>query len=137
MPRAPVLVSACLLGVSSRYDGNSRTNEELLEKLKGRWIVPVCPEQLGGLPTPRPASYLGGASGEQILEGRARIVNAAGRDVTQEFIRGAYETLLIAEKLGVKEAYLKTKSPSCGMGPFHGVTAALLIKNGIEVHSVD
>ena len=137
MPKPPVLVSACLFGLNSRYDANNRLNEELLEQLKGRCIVPVCPEQLGGLPTPRPPAYLGGASGEQILEGRARIINEAGRDVTQEFIRGAYETLLIAEKLGVKEAYLKAKSPSCGMGAFHGVTAALLLKNGIEVHSVD
>lgn len=137
MPKPPVLVSACLFGLNSRYDANNRLNEELLEQLKSRCIVPVCPEQLGGLPTPRPPAYLGGASGEQILDGRARIINEAGRDVTQEFIRGAYETLLIAEKLGVKEAYLKAKSPSCGMGAFHGVTAALLLRNGIEVHSVD
>ena len=139
MPRSkpPVLISACLLGVNARYDGTSKINEDLLEKLAGRWLVPVCPEQLGGMPTPRPPAKLNGASGEQVLGGRARVINAAGRDVTQQFIRGAHETLLIAQKLGVKEAYLKARSPSCGTGTYHGVCAALLMKYGIEVFPVD
>jgi len=134
MPEPPVLISACLLGINTRYDGGSRENAELLERLKGRVLIPVCPEQLGGMPTPRPPSSLNGFSGEQVLSGRASMVNAAGRDVTQEFIRGAHETLAIAIKLGVKEAYFKSRSPSCGLEPL-GVAAALLRRYGIEVHN--
>jgi len=136
MPK-PVLVSACLLGMNTRYDGANRRNEELLAQLAGRWIIPICPEQLGGMPTPRPPAKLNGASGEQILDGRARIINAAGRDVTQEFIRGANEALLLARTFGAEEAYLKTRSPSCGLGAFHGVCAALLLRHGIKVVAVD
>jgi len=137
MPDPPVLVSACLLGLNTRYDGANRKNEELLARLAGRWIIPVCPEQLGGMPTPRPPSCLNGATGEQVLDGRCRIENAAGRDVTQEFVRGANEVLLIVRTFGVEEAYLKTKSPSCGLGGFHGVCAALLLRNGVRVEAVD
>ncbi|HUW35366.1 MAG TPA: DUF523 domain-containing protein [Planctomycetota bacterium] len=136
MPEPPVLISACLLGINTRYDGGNRQNDELLEQLKGRTLIPVCPEQLGGMPTPRPPSSLQGCSGEQVLSGRAPVINAAGRDVTQEFIRGAHETLLIATKLGVKEAYFKSRSPSCGLDPL-GVAAALLRRYGIEVHEVE
>jgi len=136
MAEAPVLISACLLGINTRYDGGNRENKELLERLKGRMLIPVCPEQLGGMPTPRPPSSLQGCSGEQVLSGRAPVVNAAGRDVTLEFIRGAHETLAIAMKLGVKEAYFKSGSPSCGLEPL-GVAAALLRRYGIEMHAVE
>jgi len=142
----PVLISACLLGANTRYDGTAKPNEELLQRLSGRWLVPVCPEQLGGLPTPRPRSFFRGGGGEDVLRGTATLINAAGRDVTEQFIRGAREVLLIARVLGAKEAYFKSRSPACGMGQIYigeelcegnGVCTALLMQNGVEVHRVD
>ena len=85
-PEPPVLVSACLLGLNTRYNAVPIENEDMLRLARERRILPLCPEQLGGLPTPRePASIEGGASGEDVLDGRARVVTASGRDVTDAF----------------------------------------------------
>ena len=132
-----ILVSACLLGVHCRYDGGSQ-KRDLLDALSENYhLVPVCPEQLGGLPTPRTPSERVGAG----------ILTKDGRDVTGEYLRGAEEALHLAQKLGCKKAILKARSPSCGSGtvydgtfsgsltPGDGVTAELLKKNGIEVLS--
>ncbi len=139
----PVLISACLFGLNTRYDGSNELSEELLQRLSDRCLVPVCPEQLGGLPTPRSASCFCGGDGEDVLGESARVINAASEDVTRQFVRGARETLLLAESLGAKEAYFKARSPACGRGQVYigdtlcegnGVAAALLLQNGIEVH---
>ncbi|MEW6358455.1 MAG: DUF523 domain-containing protein [Planctomycetota bacterium] len=137
-----VIVSACLLGVECRYDGESKLDEDLIARLAGEGIVPVCPEQLGGLPTPRPPAQIVGGGGEDVLDGRARVVNRDGADVTANYIRGAEQVLGIAQRLGITKAYLKSKSPACGFGKIrkgeklsegNGVCAALLARNGITV----
>jgi uncharacterized protein YbbK (DUF523 family) len=106
----------------------------------------VCPEQLGGLATPRPAAHLEGGSGEDVLDGRARVVTAAGVDVTEQFVKGAEETVEIARLFGAGRAILKERSPSCGCFQVNrdgalqsgsGVTAALLRREGLIVESLD
>ncbi|NOZ22895.1 MAG: DUF523 domain-containing protein [Planctomycetes bacterium] len=137
-----VIVSACLLGVECRYDGKSKPNDELTARLAGDGIVPVCPEQLGGLTTPRPPAQIVGGDGEDVLDGKAKVVNRDGVDVTENYIRGAEQVLKLAQKLGITRAYLKSNSPACGFGMIRrgedlvegkGVCAALLHRNGIEV----
>ena len=116
-----VLVSACLLGVNCRYDGGNKLNKELLNKLKGYEVIPICPETEGGLPTPRePATR----------EGNKVITNFTKRDVTPFFKLGALKALEKAKAMGVKRAFLKSKSPSCGE---EGLTAQKLIESGIKV----
>jgi uncharacterized protein YbbK (DUF523 family) len=140
-----VLVSACLLGVNCRYDGGNCLNVETIRRAGSRWIVPVCPEQLGGLPTPRaPADIVAGEGGD-VLDGRSRVLTDDGTDITPQFIRGAHEVLRIARLLGADKAILKQRSPSCGCGQIcrdgriftgDGVTAALLRREGIQVFSL-
>ena len=139
------LCSACLLGIKCRYDGKSKPNKKVTELAKKEILIPVCPEQLGGLPTPRIFQEIQGCSGEKVLERKGKVLNKKGEDVTSQFIRGAWETLKIAKMLGVKEAIFKQNSPSCGCGKIYegtfsgklvagnGVTTALLKKNGIKV----
>ena len=130
-----VLVSACLLGMSCRYDGASRADPRVTALLKTHTLIPFCPEVMGGLPTPRaPAERRGG-----------RIVTKSGDDVTAQYERGAREALRLARLYGCTLAILKERSPSCGHGVIHdgsfsgaltsgdGVTAALLLANGIDV----
>ncbi len=105
----------------------------------------VCPEEEGGLGTPRPAAEIVGGDGHDVLAGRARVVTRAGRDVTEEYVRGAHVALERARREGVGSTLLKARSPSCGKGCIYdgsfsrsqragdGVTAALLIQQGIEV----
>jgi uncharacterized protein YbbK (DUF523 family) len=127
------LVSACLVGLPTRYDGVSRPSTDCRLALAGSLWVPVCPEQLGGLPTPRPPADLVGGDGAAVLAGRARVVTREGLDVTDRFIRGAELVLTLALELGVSSAYLKSGSPSCGCGRVLGVTAALLQREGFAV----
>ena len=136
---SPVMVSACLLGIACRYDGNSRPDFDLISRLAGLYIVPVCPEQLGGLPTPRPPAEIRGGDGFDVLEESAGVFvrtnsrQMAGRDVTSQFVRGAQECFKLADMLGIRQCYLKGRSPSCGLTPVAGVTAARLIMAGIKV----
>ena len=143
------LCSACLLGLECRYDGKSnleKASEQLLQEFRNGNVIPVCPEQLGGLPTPRiPSEIQGGMSGESVLDGRCKVLDKNREDVTSQFIREAYEVLKIAQSLGVKEYIGVQKSPSCGCGKTYdgtftktlidgdGVTTALLKRNGISV----
>ncbi|AGK95556.1 DUF523 domain-containing protein [Clostridium pasteurianum] len=134
------LVSACLVGINCRYDGKNSENKIVAELVKQGKAIPVCPEQLGGLPTPR-------ASCEIVMDekGNIKILTKEEKDCTNEFAKGAEETLKIAKSNGIKKAILKSKSPSCGCGFIYdgtfsgnliegkGLTAELLIKNGIEV----
>lgn len=139
-----IVVSKCLTGECCRYDGKSKPDPEILALVKRGEAIPVCPEQLGGLPTPRTPAELQG-DGSAVLEGRARVITADGRDVTKEYVCGAYKALRIANEAGAKKAILKSKSPSCGSGEIYdgsfsrrltagdGVTAALFKRAGIEV----
>lgn len=129
----PVLVSACLVGLATRYDGQTKLNTLCLQALEGRQWVPVCPEQLGGLPTPREPASLGDKDGAAVLEGSHKVCTAAGNDVSAPFIRGAHAVLRIAELLHAKEAFLKADSPSCGWGKIEGVTATLLARHGLMI----
>ena len=127
------LVSACLTGLCTRYDGQSKPSSACLEKLAGHAWIPVCPEQLGGLPTPRTAADLVGGDGNDVLAGRASVVDRLGNDVTSPFVQGARQCLAIAQAQNITVALLKARSPSCGLTPATGVTAALLSANGIQV----
>ncbi|MFA6030129.1 MAG: DUF523 domain-containing protein [Elusimicrobiota bacterium] len=132
----PVLCSACLLALHVRYDGKDLVPDERLLKLfaKGRVIV-ICPEMEGGLPIPREPANVVGGTGADVLDGRARVLTASGRDVTDAFVRGAQIALAKAKAAGCRAAYMKTRSPSCGDGL--GVTAALLARNGIRILPID
>ncbi|ABW19375.1 DUF523 domain-containing protein [Alkaliphilus oremlandii] len=142
-----VLISGCLIGVNCKYNGKHNLREEILTHFNGENLAPICPEQLGGLTTPRLPAEIQGGDGKDVLHGRAKVVRSDGVDVTEEFIKGANETLKIAKSLGITKAILKAKSPSCGAGKIYdgsfsdiiidgdGVTTALLKENGIEVYS--
>lgn len=132
-----ILVSACLLGIPCRYDGRSKPVEKILELEKqGYELIPVCPEVLGGLPTPRPPAE---------CQSDGRIINRAGDDVTEFYQKGAQKALEIAQAHGCAAAVLKEKSPSCGcyeiydgsfskqLIPGQGVTAKLLFEHQIQV----
>ena len=134
---SPILVSACLLGVPCRYDGTGTADARVLALAKKRHIVPVCPEQLGGLPTPRPSAERNGT----------RVLTRDDRDVTAPFQRGAEETLRLSRLFSCRIAILKANSPSCGAGwiydgsfsrtkiPGDGVMAALLRAHGIRLYT--
>jgi len=146
------LCSACLLGLECRYDGRSnleKASAQLLEEFRNGNVIPVCPEQLGGLSTPRtPSEIQGRMSGEYVLDGRCKVMNKNGEDVTNQFIKGAYEVLKIAQSVGAKAYIGVQKSPSCGYGKTYdgtftktlidgnGVTVALLKRNGISVRAL-
>lgn len=142
----PVLVSACLLGVPCRYDGKSGPSVKALGLVRSVLCVPICPEQLGGLPTPRPKSHLVEGDGRAVLAGVGRLTTSDGTDVTEAFLAGARETVRLAELFGARRAYLKQRSPSCGCGlvavdghPVSGVgvTTAALEAAGIQIEAVD
>jgi len=143
------LISACLCGVNCKYNGKNNLKLNFINLLKLGEIIPVCPEQLGGLPTPRTPAEIIGGSGQEVLAGKCRVITKEGSDVTDNFIRGAYETLKIAKAAQAEIAILKSRSPSCGIdyiydGSFNkklrkadGVTAALLKENGIKLLDED
>ncbi len=130
-----LLISACLLGISCRYDGKSKPHPDVLLLKEKYNLIPICPEIFGGLETPRIPS-------EQIGE---KVVMESGRDVTENYIRGRDESYKLAELFGAKKALLKERSPSCGKGKIYdgtftgtlvdgnGVTADFFMKKGIEV----
>jgi len=130
-----IIVSACLAGVNCAYDGKNRTCEAVVEMVKNGEAIPVCPEQLGGLTTPR--------NPVEILNGR--VMDKSGHELTEQFKRGAAESLQIAQLCGAETAILKSRSPSCGHGKVYdgsfkhklidgdGFTAALLKENGIKI----
>ncbi len=129
------VASACVLGVNCRYDGSSRPSPDLLARLSEMTFIPICPEQLGGLPTPRAPCNIESGTGADVLAGRARVVDESGADKTAEFVRGAKEAAEIAKTFGATRAFLKSRSPSCDAS--FGVAAAALSEAGIAVESVD
>lgn len=134
---SPVIVSACLLGVRCRFDGESKPSDTVIAWLRNRHVIPVCPEQLAGLPTPRLR--------HEILDGR--VVSETGHDATDTFERGAREVLRLVELFDARLAILKSRSPSCGRGQIYdgtfsgrvvegdGFLARLLIQHGCTVLS--
>lgn len=134
-----IMVSSCLLGIHAKYDGSSTNKNDLLMKYShlGQYL-PFCPEQLGGLHTPRPPV--------EIIDG-GKTINSLGEDVTGPFKKGAQQSLYLTEIFPVKAAILKERSPSCGVhkiydGSFRhiikegrGVTAQILAAKGIPVYS--
>jgi uncharacterized protein YbbK (DUF523 family) len=129
----PALISACFLGIPCRWHGRrAKRRDALLERLKKKYVlVPVWPEQLGGMPTPRSGEYLRGGTGADVLDGRLRIVDpATGEDLTEFHVNGSRYTLEIAEAIGAQRAYLKGGSPCCDRD---GVTGEFLRRAGIEV----
>lgn len=141
-----ILVSACLAGLRTRYDGHALPPHPAVAELDPARVLALCPEVAGGLPTPRPPARFvdarPGREGEDVLAGRARLVDADGRDVSGAFIAGANKVLAAAQAAGVAEAWLKDRSPSCAHdpmranplgGPGLGVLAALLLSHGIKV----
>ncbi len=131
-----ILVSKCLLGYNCRYKGDNCLNAKVIDLVKqGHQVVAVCPEQDGGLPTPR-------APGEIVGD---KVLTKEGKDITAEYRKGAEHALELARKEGVDMAVLKSKSPSCGCGKIYdgtfsgtlkdgnGVTAQLLLDNGVKV----
>lgn len=141
-----IICSACLLGIECNYRGGSNLNSRVLKLLDKNILIPVCPEQLGGLPTPRENAEIVG-DGYMVLDGRGKVVTCSGKDVTQYFVKGAMETLRIVKLYGIGSAILKQCSPSCGSGKIYdgtfserlvsgdGVTTALLKRNGVKVFS--
>ncbi len=128
----PVLISACLLGIPCRWHGRRpKKRDKLIKRLKNRYVlVPVCPEQLGGMSTPRTGETLEG-TGAQVLDEGLRIIAPETReDVTRFHVNGAKYTLDIAKIVGARRAYLKGGSPSCDK---EGVTGEILKRNGIKV----
>jgi len=142
-----VLVSACLLGRACRFDGKDKLVQELPDALRAEKVeaVPFCPEEAGGLGTPRPAAVIVGGDGEAVLDGKARVMDDRGVDVTRAFLDGARQALEAARLHGCTVAYLKERSPSCGCAQVHtekgvskgcGVTTALLRRGGVAPISV-
>ncbi len=141
-------MSACLLGRSCRYDGRHNADAELERELaaRGYVVVPFCPEEHGELGTPRPAAWIEREGAHAVLEGRDRVVTVEGRDVTDAFLAGARGALELCRSHGIRRAFLKERSPSCGVGQTHvagglaqspGITSALLQREGILVEGVE
>lgn len=138
-----ILVSACLVGLNCKYSGKNNYNEKIFELVKEGKAIPICPETLGGLTTPRKPSEI------KYINGERRVINIDGVDVTEEYERGAKEVLELAKKLNVTKVILKDRSPACGKGKIYdgtftgnlidgnGVLTDLLIKNNIEVISLE
>jgi len=140
-----IIASACLCGINCKYNGRNNLNNAVFKLFSEGKVIPVCPEQLGGMTTPRDVKEIKGGTGLEVLNGEAKVISPSGEDSTDRFIKGAYETLNIAKNANVKAAVLKAKSPSCGAGKIYdgtfngklidgnGVASELLKINGIKV----
>ena len=136
------LVSSCLAGINCRYNGGNSEHKFIVELVKQGKAIAVCPEQLVGLPTPRPSCEI-----VIYKNGNKKVISKDGQDFTKEFIEGAEKTLAIAKVIGIKKAILQSKSPSCGYGFIYdgtfsskliegnGLTTELLIENDIKVYT--
>ena len=141
-----ILVSACLLGLPTRYDGKAKRSQDVLDYLQRENLtpIPVCPEQLAGMTTPRDKTFFQSGDGRAVLAGNGEAVSENGRSMNAIFCRGAKMTLEIARLSGCRRALLKEGSPSCGVHrvylgeykvPGVGVTSALLHNSGIDIIS--
>ncbi|RBP59971.1 uncharacterized protein YbbK (DUF523 family) [Alkalibaculum bacchi] len=137
-----ILVSACLAGCNCKYNGKNNNVDQIQELVKANKAITVCPEVLGGLPTPRHPAEI------QVKNGEIYVINKVGEDLTNEFLKGAEKTLEIARDLMPSKIILKSKSPSCGFGTIYdgtftgtlkegnGLTADLLYKNGFNIEEI-
>jgi len=143
-----ILVSACLLGLPTRYDGRAKRSQKVIDCLqeKGLLPIPVCPEQLAGLSTPREKTCFQSGSGLEVLNQSGQVVSVSGENLNDVFCRGARMVLQIGHLCNCREAILKDRSPSCGVHqvyrgeirvPGSGVTTALLRQEGYTVFSED
>ncbi|MCM3570687.1 DUF523 domain-containing protein [Neobacillus mesonae] len=142
-----ILVSSCLAGLKVRYNGTHSLDDRILKLIEENKAVTVCPELLGGFPTPREPAEIIGGDGEDVLEGRAKVIEKSGEDVTELYLKGAYAALEMAKNMNATLVVLKENSPSCGSsmiynGEFNGkkiagngVTSSLLKRNGFQVIS--
>lgn len=142
-----ILVSSCLAGLEVRYNGTHSLDNRISKLVGENKAVTICPELLGGFLTPREPAEIVGGDGEDVLDGKAKVVEKSGKDVTELYIKGAYATLEKAKKINATTVVLKENSPSCGSsmiynGEFkgkkivgNGVTSALLKRNGLQVIS--
>ncbi|XRG77948.1 DUF523 domain-containing protein [Rossellomorea sp. GAMAL-10_SWC] len=142
-----ILVSSCLAGLEVRYNGSHSLDNRIQKLLQVNRAITVCPELLGGFLTPREPAEIVGGDGEDVLDGKAKVVEKSGRDVTELYIKGAYHTLRKAQEVNATIIVLKEYSPSCGSamiynGEFkakkvvgNGITTALLKRNGLRVIS--
>ena len=135
------LVSACLCGISCRYDGRSKPVDRFVRMLRSGECVPFCPEILGGLATPREPAIISGGDGYSVLDGTGKVIlRDVPGDVTEEFLRGAGIAVRYARLVNPVCIYLKEKSPSCGLycgDNVPGVAAAALVRSGFRVEAVN
>ncbi|MEY2196166.1 DUF523 domain-containing protein [Neobacillus sp. BF23-41] len=141
-----ILVSSCLAGLEVRYNGTHSLNHKISKLIEVNKAIPVCPELLGGFSTPREPAEIIGGNGEDVLDGKAKVVEKSGRDVTELYIKGAYTILKKAKDVNATVVVLKEYSPSCGSsmiynGEFigekivgNGVTTALLQNSCIQLY---
>lgn len=127
------LVSSCLVGLTTRYDGESKPSGPCLGFLADKRWIPVCPEQLGGLATPRVPAVIKGGDGNAVLVGTAQVITAEGVDVSTAFIHGAKQVLEIIRSQDIAGMCVKARSPSCGLEEILGVTSALLLHEGVQL----
>lgn len=137
-------ISSCLCGINCKYNGKNNLNPIFLELLNSGLAVPICPEQLGGLKTPRVPAEI-----KKDFKGNLQVVTKNNIDVTKEYELGAKRALDILKALGITKVILRRRSPSCGYGEIYdgtftgtitkgnGVTVDLFLKNGIEVITDD
>ena len=142
--KPPLFVSACLVGFKCRYDGEFKTDARVLRSIAAYSWIAVCPEQYAGLPTPRIPMAFEGGSGLDVLEGKARIVQVDGGDVTSRLVSASRILVRLAEGWRVRCAILKERSPSCGVTRIYvgdrlvsgrGVFAAMLAETGVTIVS--
>ena len=144
--RKPILVSACLLGLPTRYDGKAKHSQAVIDYLQREKLlpIPVCPEQLAGMTTPRDKTFFASGAGHDVLADKGQVVSMTGQSMNEVFCRGAKLVLQIARLSGCQSALLKERSPSCGVHQIYqgqkqvqgaGVTTALLVNAGISVIS--
>ena len=138
-----ILVSACLVGINCKYNGKNNYNELVFNLVKDGKAIPLCPEQLGGLTTPRNPSEI------KYINGKRYVFDNIGNDVTYEFNKGAKEVLEFVKKMNIDKAILQSRSPSCGKGKIYsgnfdgklidgnGILVDLLIENGVEIIDIE
>ena len=142
-----ILVSSCLAGLKVRYNSTHSLNNGIAKLVEENKAITICPELLGGFSTPREPAEIIGGNGEDVLDGKAKVIEESGKDVTDLYIKGAYATLNKAKEINATVVVLKEYSPSCGSSMIYngefigkklqgmGVTSALLKRNGLKVIS--
>lgn len=142
-----ILVSSCLAGLEVRYNGTHCLNHHIRKLVEENKAMMICPELLGGFSTPREPAEIIGGDGEDVLDGKARVVDKLGKDVTEQYIKGAQAALEKAKEINATIVVLKENSPSCGSSQIYngkfsgnkiagnGVTSALLKRNRLKVMS--